>query len=196
MKMKNHSQTNPILEIGTQQIPPGSVLKSLYKTGEVIVTFCVHTPGEVRYHVWLEHGAMGSWRTGMMFAPSCKQGWTSVFPQALCLDLPVTFLFHTFWKPGQDGYKDHSFRMHLFLALGRCMQSCFKTALLWNYLAHLSFALSVAQVACVSNKKTYLISAGCFDIWVKGAGKNAGFMREDISKACVRAGELILLCAL
>jgi len=59
----------------------------------------------------------------------------------------------------------------------------------------LSFALSVVQVACVSNK-TSSISADCFDIWVKGAGKNAEFMREDISKAHTRAGELILLCAL
>lgn len=117
MKMKNRSQINPILEI-TQQISPGSViLKSLYRTGKVTVTFCIHTPGEVGYRVWLEHGAMVSWRTGMMFAPCCKQGWTSVFPQALCLDLPVTFLFCIFWKSGQDGYKDHSFRMHLLSLL-------------------------------------------------------------------------------
>lgn len=118
MKMKNHSRTNPILETGTQQIPPGSViLQSLYKTGEVTVTFCIHTRGEVGYCVWLEHGAMVSWRTGMTFAPCCKQGWTSVFPQALWLDLPVTFLFRTFWKSGQDGYKDHSCRMSLLSLL-------------------------------------------------------------------------------
>lgn len=48
----------------------------------------------------------------------------------------------------------------------------------------------------MSNKKTSSVSADCFDIWVKGAGKNAEFMREDISKAHTRAGELILLCAL
>lgn len=40
------------------------------------------------------------------------------------------------------------------------------------------------------------MSADCFDIWVKGAGKNAKLVREDISKAQIRARELIRLCTL
>lgn len=38
------------------------------------------------------------------------------------------------------------------------------------------------------------MSADCFDIWVKGAGKNAELVKEDISKAQIRVRELIPLC--
>lgn len=46
----------------------------------------------------------------------------------------------------------------------------------------------------MSNKKTYLMSVNCFDIWVEGAGKkNAGLEREGISKALTGNSPLCLV---